>query len=210
MFLDEEKMHSKAIPVKPQALMRELQEVLPDDAIVFVDTGSHISWAIHYLQFKQPNIIMPFGLLTMGYATAAAIGGKLAAPDRPVIAIVGDGCFQMNGMEVATAVNHNVPVVWIVQNNSKLGLVHELQKFSLGENTVSTTFKQIDIAKIAQGLGAKGYRINKPGELSEILPKALESGVPTVIDVLIDPDEVPPIEGFVKGDVKYQQRLDYL
>lgn len=210
IFSEEEKMYSKAVPVKPQALMRELQEALPEDAIVFVDTGSHISWAIHYLRFKQPNIIMPFGLLTMGYATAAAIGGKLAAPERPVIAIVGDGCFQMNGMEVATAVNHDVPVVWIVQNNSLLGLVHELQKFSLGENTVSTTFKEVNIAKIAQGLGAESYRIEKPGELSEILPKALESGLPTVIDVIIDPHEVPPIKGFVEGDIKLQERLDYL
>ncbi len=210
IFLEEEKMYSKAVPVKPQALMRELQEVLPDDAIVFVDTGNHIGWAIHYLQFKQPNIIMPFGLLTMGYATAAAIGGKLAAPDRPVIAIVGDGCFQMNGMEVATAVNHEVPVVWIVQNNSMLGLVHELQKYSLGDKTVSTTYKQVNIAQIAQGLGAKGYRIEKPGELSEILPKALESGLPTVIEVIIDPNEVPPIKGFAEGDKKYQERLDYL
>jgi len=209
-FLEEEKMHSMAVPIKPQALMRELQEVLPQDAIVFVDTGSHMSWAIHYLQFKYPNLIMPFGLLTMGYATAAAIGGKLAAPDKPVIAIVGDGCFQMNGMEVATAVNHNVPVVWIVQNNSKLGLVHELQKFSLGENTVSTTFKEINVAKIARGLGAESYRINEPGELSEILPKALNAGVPTVIEVIIDSDEVPPIEGFVKGDMKLQERLNYL
>lgn len=91
-----------------------------------------------------------------------------------------------------------------------LGLVHELQKFSLGENTVSTTFKEVNIAKIAQGLGAEGYRIEKPGELSEILPKALESGLPTVIDVIIDPDEVPPIEGFVKGDIRHQDRLDYL
>ncbi len=210
MFLDEEKMHSDSVPIKPQALMREFQELLPKDAIVFFDTGNHICWGIHYLSFDKPNFISAFGMLTMGYATAAAIGGKLAAPDRPVIAMVGDGCFQMNGMEIATAVNHGIPVVWIIHNNAKLGLVHELQKFSLGEKTVSTTFKQVDFVKLAEGLGAQGFRIEKPGELSKILPQALESGKPTVIDCIIDPDEVPPLQRWVKGVSELNARLDYL
>jgi acetolactate synthase-1/2/3 large subunit len=210
MFIDEDKMYSESVPIKPQTLMREIQENLPEDAIVFVDTGNHICWVIHYMQFKRPNFISAFGMLSMGYSTAAAIGGKLAAPDKPVIAIVGDGCFQMNGMEVATAVNYDIPVIWILQNNSKLGLVHDLQRFSLGDKTVSTTFKEVNFAKIAEGLGAKGYRIKKPGEISKILPKAIESGIPTVIDVIIDPDEVPPIERWVKGVDKLSSRLAYL
>jgi acetolactate synthase-1/2/3 large subunit len=210
MVIDGEKTFSESVPIKPQALMREIQESLPDDAIVFVDTGNHICWAIHYMRFKKPNFISAFGMLTMGYATAAAIGGKLAAPDRPVVAIVGDGCFQMNGMEIATAVNYDIPVVWIVQNNSKLGLVHDLQRFSLGDKTVSTTFKEVNFARVAEGLGAKGYRIERPGELSEILPEAIEGAVPTVIDVIIDPNEVPPIERWVKGVGELRARLDYL
>jgi acetolactate synthase-1/2/3 large subunit len=79
----------------------------------------------------------------------------------------------MNGMEIATAVNYDIPVVWIVQNNAKLGLVHDLQRFSLGDKTVSTTFKEVNFARVAEGLGAKGYRIERPGELSEILPEAI-------------------------------------
>jgi acetolactate synthase-1/2/3 large subunit len=210
MVVDTEKMFSESVPIKPQALMREIQECLPDDAIVFADTGNHICWAIHYMQFKKPNFVSAFGMLTMGYATAAAIGGKLAAPDRPVVAIVGDGCFLMNGMEIATAVNYDIPVVWIVQNNAKLGLVHDLQRFSLGDKTVSTTFKEVNLARVAEGLGAKGYRIERPGELSEILPAAIEHAVPSVIDVIIDPDEVPPIERWVKGVGELRARLDYL
>ena len=210
MFLEKEKMHSESVPLKPQALMKELQEVLPEDAILFSDTGNHICWAIHYLSFDRPNFISAFGMLTMGYATAASIGGKLAAPNRPVIAVVGDGCFLMNGMEIATAVNYKAPVVWIVQNNAKLGLVDELQKFSLGDNTVSTHFKEVNFSKIAEGLGAQGFRIEKPGELTKILPKALESGKPTVIDCIVDPDEVPPLERWVKGVSELNARLDYL
>ena len=210
MFVNEEKMYCSDVPIKPQSLMRELQEILPEDTIVFTDTGNHTCWAIHYLRFEKPNFISAFGMLPMGYATAAAVGGKLAAPDRPVIAIVGDGCFLMNGMEVATAVSHNIPVVWIVFNNAKLGLVHELQKFSLGEKTVSTVFNRVDLAKVAEGLGAQGFTIERPGELSKILPQALGSGKPTVIDVIIDANEVPPIERWVRSVGELNARLDYL
>ena len=210
MVVDEEKMFSESVPIKPQALMRELQENLPEDAIVFVDGGNHLCWAIHYMQFKKPNVIFALGLAAMGYATAAAIGGKLAAPDRPVIAIVGDGCFLMNGMEIATAVNYDIPVVWIVQNNARLGLIHDLQQYSLGDKTVSTEFKEVNFARVAESLGAKGYRIERPGELSEILPEAIERAVPTVIDVVIDRNEVPPLDRWVKGVGELRARLDYL
>jgi len=211
IHIEPEKMDSESIPVKPQRMVKELQEVLPEDAILFVDTGNHICWAIHYLKLKKPgSLITAFGMLTMGYAAAAAIGGKVAAPERPVISLVGDGCFLMNGMEVATAVNYDVPVVWIVQNNAKLGLVHELQKFSLGEHPIDTTFKQVNFAKIAEGLGAVGYRIEKPGELKKLLPEAIASKKPTVIDCIIDPDEVPPLKSFVEGMKNFAHRLDMM
>ncbi|NQS88900.1 thiamine pyrophosphate-binding protein [Patescibacteria group bacterium] len=211
MYIEPEKLKSESVPIKPQRMIRELQEVLPEDAILFVDTGNHICWAIHYMKFYRPNsFISAFGMLTMGYASAAAVGGKLAAGEHPVVALVGDGCFQMNGMEVATAVNYDIPVVWIVQNNAKLGLVHDLQKFSLGDKTVTTTFKQVNLAKVAEGLGAVGYRIERPNELKELLPKAIASGKPTVIDCIIDPDEVPPLAPFVEGLKNFSDRLDMI
>jgi len=210
LYQNSDKMFSESVPLKPQAVMREIQATLPPDAIVFSDIGSHVCWAIHYLKFDRPCFYSPLGLLTMGYGTAAAIGGKLAAPDRPVFSLVGDGCFQMNGMEVATAVSHDIPVIWIVQNNAKLGLVHELQKFSLGEHTVSTLFKKIDAAKVAEGLGALGFHVEKPGELPKAMQAALASKRPCVIDVAIDPDEVPPIHRWAKGAADAFAHLNYL
>ncbi len=211
MYINPEKLKSNSTPIKPQRMVKELEEALPENAILFVDTGNHICWAIHYMKFhRADSFISAFGMLTMGYASAAVVGGKLAAGDRPVVALVGDGCFLMNGMEVATAVNYNIPVVWVVQNNAKLGLVHELQKFSLGKNTVATTFKEVNLAKVAEGLGAVGYRIEKPNELKELLPKAIASGKPTVIDCLIDPDEVPPLTPFVEGLKNFSDRLDMM
>lgn len=211
MYIEPEKLDSDHIPIKPQRLIKEIQESLPDGAILFVDVGNPICWAIHYMKFKRPDsFITPFGLLTMGYGVSAAVGGKLAAGNRPVVCLAGDGCFLMNGMEIATAVNYDIPVIWIVQNNSKLGLVHDLQTFSLGNKTVATTFKQVNIAMVAEGLGAMGYRIEKPGELKKILPEAIASGRPTVIDCIIDPDEVPPLTPFVKGMKDFMSRLDHM
>ena len=210
MFLDKEKMYSEAVPLKPQAMMRELQEALPKNTIVFLDIGNSLCWGTHYLRFDQPNCISAYGLLTMGHGLAASIGGKLAAPDRPVVCLAGDGCFQMNGMEIATAVNYDVPVIWIIQNNSRLGLVHELQRFSLGEKTVSTKFKRIDCAKVAEGLGARGYHVEKPGELKKAVADALQNNKPAVIDCIIDPDEVPPIHRWAKSIGAANARLDYL
>ncbi len=210
MFIEPDKVTSDAVPVKPQRMVKELERALPEDAILFVDTGNPVGWAIHYMQIRRPDsFICPFGLLTMGYSTAAAIGGKLAAPDRPVVSLVGDGCFLMNGMEIATAVSYNIPVIWIVQNNAKLGLVHEMQKMSLGEKTVTTTFKPIDAAKVAEGLGAKGYRISKPGDLEALLPEVIKLNKPAVIDCKIS-DEVPPLTPFVEGLKSFSSRLDMM
>jgi acetolactate synthase-1/2/3 large subunit len=160
------------------------------------------------MQARTPDaFICPFGLLTMGYSTAAAIGGKLAAPNRPVVSVIGDGCFLMNGMEIQTAVSYDIPVVWIVQNNAKLGLVHEFQRLNFGEKTVVTRFKKIDAAKVAEGLGAKGYTIERPGELEALLPKVIEENKPAVIDCTIA-DEVPPLAPFVQGLKNFSARLE--
>ncbi len=207
MIMNGELMASDQVPIMPQRLIRDLQEGLPDDAILFCDVGSHLIWALHYLKMKKPGqFIAPFGLLTMGFGTAGAVGGKLAAPDKPVVALVGDGCFCMNGMEIATAVNYNVPVVWIVMNNGLLGLIHTMQSYSIGDDTILTRFKPIDFAKMAEALGAVGITVTKPGELARVLPEAIASGKPTVIDCYINPVEKPPVQSFAQGARDYAVR----
>ncbi|MFC1485125.1 thiamine pyrophosphate-binding protein [bacterium] len=193
MYLEPEKLISKSIPVKPQSLMKNLQDVFSDNSILFADAGNSLYWAIHYLQFKKPGLFMSsLGMPVSGYGLAASIGAKLAAPDQTVISLVGDGAFQMSGMEIATAVNYDIPVIWIVQNNSKLGFIQDFHKVSGASFEINTKSKEIDIAKIAKGFGAQSYRINKPNELKKVLPEAIASSKPTVIDCIIDPDEVPP------------------
>ncbi len=209
MCTEPEKMASDAVPLKPQRLMRELQETMPPEAILFCDVGNALGWSTHFLRFTKPDsFVVPWGLLAMGYGVSAAIGGKLAAPGRPVIALLGDGCFTMNGTEVATAVNYGVPVVWIVLNNGKLGLVHDMQRFSLGDHAVATRFQRVNCAMVAEGLGAEGFRIERPGELHDLLPRAIAMGKPVVIDCIIDPEEVPPLAPFLEGTKSYMRALE--
>ncbi len=210
MYTDPEKMRSDAVPLKPQRLIGDLQESLPEDAILFVDVGNSITWATHYLQVKKPGaLITPFGMLSMGYGIAAAIGGKLAAGPRPVVCVAGDGCFLMNGMEIATAVSHDIPMVFVIVRNNKLGLVNDLQTFVLGKNTVATRFKPVDAAKVAEGLGAEACKADRPGELKTILPQAISSGKVVVIDCFVDPEEIPPLVPFVEGMKSFAQRIDF-
>ena len=198
IYLDEEKMCSNSNPIKPQRLMKDLRESLPRNTIVFVDAGNSYTWGIHYFPVYLPGTyMMGIGFASMGYATAAVVGGKFAAPDNPVVAITGDGAFLMNGMEVATAVNYNLPVIWVILNDAQLGMVYHGQRMG-SHHHVASTFKKVDFCKVAEGLGARGIRIEKPGEINQkLMDEILRSGRPTVIDVAVDPHEPPPIKNRV-------------
>jgi len=199
VYLDEEKMNSDAIPLKPQRLMKDLRESLPRDAIVFLDIGSSLTWALHYFPVYYPNtFIYGLGFAPVGYGVGSVIGGKFAAPDKPVVAIVGDGGFLMNGMEVATAVNYNMPVIWVILNDAQLGMVYHGQRMASDAHVVVSKFKRVDFFKIAEGLGAKGIRIDKPGEINRnMMDDIIASGKPTVLDVVIDSEEPPPMKSRV-------------
>lgn len=195
IYLDEKKMCSDCNPIKPQRLMKDLRESLPRDTIVFADGGNSRLWTTHYFPVYLPKtFIIGSGFSSMGYATAAVLGGKFAIPDRPVIGIVGDGAFLMNGMEVATAVNYNVPVIWVILNDSQLGMVYHGQKMACSR-VVASTFQKVDFVKIAEGLGARGIRIEKPGMINgSLMAEIIASRKPTVLDVFIDPEEPPPMK----------------
>ncbi|MBF0558183.1 MAG: thiamine pyrophosphate-binding protein [Nitrospirae bacterium] len=188
-------------PCKPQRLIMDLVASLPKDVVYFVDNGSSMAWAIRHIPISVPySFYVGLGFASMGFAVAAAIGGKLAAGERPVVALVGDGSFLMNGMEVATAVNYNIPVIWVVMNNSMLGMVYHARKLAAIPEGIISTFRRVDFVKLAEGLGARGIRITKPGEINrKMMDKIISSGRPTVLDVIIDPEEVPPIHSRISS-----------
>ncbi|MBI4668934.1 MAG: thiamine pyrophosphate-binding protein [Elusimicrobia bacterium] len=199
-FYKEQAFHSSALPLKPQRFMRDLDECLPEDAIVFLDTGNSALWATHYVTVTEEKKFIhnwgDFG--AMGHGVAACIGGKLAAPERPVIAVVGDGAFGMMGMEVLTAVTYKIPVVWFVLNDGRFNTVHQGQQLLFQGRTMATEFNRMDIVKIAEGLGARAVKVDGPDQIQDILPELLNSNRPAVVDVFIDPDEMPSMESRIR------------
>jgi len=192
-YYNAEELQGQAELLKPQALVAKMNEVLPDETLVFVDIGNSISWIGQYYEACQTaTVFMAMNVASMGYAVAASIGGKLAAPDKPVIALVGDGAFAMNGMEVHTAVDYNMPVIWIVLNNGGHGMVYNGETLLLGRSYMATFRKPLDISTIARGLGAQTFTVTNIKEFQDSLCQALEAQQPCVINALVDLEEIPP------------------
>ncbi|MBF0408843.1 MAG: thiamine pyrophosphate-binding protein [Candidatus Riflebacteria bacterium] len=190
-----EKMSSDETPIKPQRLIGDLRKALPDDTVFFIDAGNNMVWAIHYLQVHFPrtfNTTLRFS--PMGYSIPASIGAKLAVPDKPVVAICGDGGFMMHGLEVATAVNYNIPVIWVIMNDSRMNMIYQGESLQNKKGTENYCFKPVDFSLIAKGMGAEGIRVEKPEEIIPAVKHALDIKKPAVLDVIIDPDELSPIK----------------
>jgi|CXWL01.1.fsa_nt_gi acetolactate synthase-1/2/3 large subunit len=193
-FIDAASMDDVSVPLKPQRVVAELRRALPDDAILFVDIGNVMAWALHYFEVRRPgSFFINMGFGSMGHGVAAAIGGKLAAPRRPVAALVGDGAFAMNGMEVHTAVENDIPVIWVVQNNGGHGMVHlgETMQFK-GKFHTALFNHQLDIVKMAEGMGALAFKAELPGDVERFVRLALAANRPTVIDARTDVNAFPP------------------
>ena len=177
-------------PMKPQALLRELRAVLPRDGILFVDNGTMRTWAgRHFPVYQEGCFFVNMGLASMGYATAGCVGAALAAPDRSVVALVGDAAFAMNGMEVHTAAEYGVPVVWVVANNGGHGMVYHGERRLYGDRFHTGVFrKRLDAA----GLAAESFRAGTARELGRAVREALTRRAPCVIDADVDLHEAPP------------------
>ncbi len=185
----------EAGPLKPRRILRELREALPRDAILFVDNGTIRTWAGQYFPVYQEGcFFVNMGMASMGFAVAGSIGGKLAAPGRPVVALVGDAAFAMNGMEVHTAVEYEVPVVWVVVNNGGHGMIYHGERMLYGGKFVSSIFrKRLEIQELTKAMGAASFLARRPGDLGRALTQALALKAPCVIEVEADLHEVPPM-----------------
>jgi acetolactate synthase-1/2/3 large subunit len=180
--------------LKPQRLIHELRDAMPDDAMLFVDNGSAILWGNYYFQVRRPDTyFVDLGLNAMGSAVAGVVGGVMAAPHRRAVALVGDGAFAMHGFEIHTAIEERLPIVWVVLNNAGYGMVRQGEKLRQAEDLGVSRFRvPLDIATIAQGLGARGVRVQTAADFRHALDEALASAEPWVIDAVIDVNEMAP------------------
>jgi acetolactate synthase-1/2/3 large subunit len=189
----------KSKDLKPKALLKQLRKLLPADAIVTTEVGQNQMWAALYFNALKPRtFISSGGLGTMGFGFPAAIGAKVACPDRAVVDIAGDGSFRMTEQELATSVTEDIPVIVVVLNNSVLGMVAQWQRmFFKGRYSAVKLGSIPDFVKLAEAYGASGLRARSIAEFSKAIRTALKSNVTTVIDVPISLEEdvvpmVPP------------------
>lgn len=178
---------SDAVPLTPQRWRAELREVLPENAVVYSDIGGHMLFNLHHLEVRAgQSFVLNLGFGSMGHGTVAPIGAALAAPDRPVIAIVGDACFTMNGMELLTAAEYDVPVIWIVENDYMHGVTWH-GRAAIGSCPESIRYRRrVDIAPLAAAMGLPVSLVGRPGTIKRALAEALARKGPSVIEVLVD------------------------
>ncbi|MCC6216316.1 MAG: thiamine pyrophosphate-binding protein [Polyangiaceae bacterium] len=188
---------SDAVPITPQRWRHELEEVLPPGAVIVSDTGGHTLFNLHDLCLRKgQSFVLNLGFASMGHGVCAPIGAALAEPSRPVIAIVGDACFTMNGMELVTAVEYGIPVIWIVENNYMHGITFHGSKLLTPERPLECVRarRQLDIAGIARAMGLAVWVVDRPGQLGDAVCEAIRAQGPALIDVRVDPGVPPPLE----------------
>ena len=196
---NEDMATSDAFPMMPERILSDTRKALPKDAIITTDVGWNKNGVGQQFDILTPgSILTPGGFATMGFGPPAAIGAKIANPDRVVISLVGDGGFGQNPAMLATAVERNLGIVWIVMNNNAFGTIAGLQKAhygvtygtvfpgNIGDNEMTPNY-----ADIAKAYGANGIRISSAEELLPALEASLKSNKPTVIDVAMINNPTP-------------------
>ena len=190
---------SADFPMMPERILAEARQVLPRDAIIITDVGWNKNGVGQQFPIYTPgSILTPGGYATMGFGPPAALGAKIAAPDKVVISLVGDGGFGQNPSVLATALDENVAVIWVVMNNNAFGTIAGLQKAHFGM-THGTTFQKEkdgeetrpDYAAIARAYGIEGVRIKSAAEFKPALEKAIKSGKPYLLDVAMRNNPTP-------------------
>lgn len=188
---------SNAYPMRPERILADVRAVLPRDALITTDVGWNKNGVGQQFPILTPGTIFtPGGYATMGFGAPAALGAKIACPDRVVVALVGDGGFGQNPAMLATAFEQDVAVVWVIMNNYAFGTIAGLEKAHFG-TTFGTVFEKDgkpyspDFAAIAKAYGVDGVKINSAAEFKPALERAIKSGKPFVIDVVMQNEPVP-------------------
>lgn len=185
---------SDATPISPSRLIAALDETVHPDAIIAIDTGDHTVWFNRVFRAKRQHVLFSGKWRTMGFGLPAALAAKIASPDKQVIAFVGDGCMAMSMMEIATAVQYEIPIVIVVVNNGSLAM-EKNSMIAAGMPPFGVTLTNPDFAQMAAAFGAKGIRVETADDLKPALKTAYEANVPVVVDVLSS-DEMPPFTFF--------------
>jgi acetolactate synthase-1/2/3 large subunit len=197
-------------PIKPQRAIKELREFLDRDAIVTHDIGISQIWSAQLFDAFEPRTyLVTGGAGPMGWGLGAAMAAKLAKPDRQCVNFVGDGSLCMSLQDLATAAMFNIPIVVFLLNNSLLGLIRQQQNLFYGERHISTFIgydqanhdRGVDFVKVAEGMGLRAERVERPDQIKPALARAFASGGPYLLEVIADRAAVCPmsLDGTLTG-----------
>jgi acetolactate synthase-1/2/3 large subunit len=177
-------------PLNLARLLHELQDMLPEQAILTTDAGNFATWPVRFMNFSDRQRFIGPANGAMGYGVPAAIGAKLAFPDRMVIAFVGDGGFLMTGQEIATAFHHGVAPIVLVFNNQMYGTIRMYQERTYPGRISGTALTNPDFAKFIEAFGGHGESVTRTDEFAPAFRRAVESGRPAVIELCMNPEQI--------------------
>jgi acetolactate synthase-1/2/3 large subunit len=191
-------------PARPERIVQDVQRMLPDDAILVLDSGLHHNWFMQFWEARRPQAMLnSWGFSAMGFGVSGALGAKLAAPHRPCVALVGDGGFTMTPHVLCTAVEYDIPVIWIIWNDYAWGAIRGIQNGMFPGREIGTSFTHgpqrqpynPDFAALARAHGVAGRKVSRSQDFCDTLKEALALNKPYVIDLEIDPSIRPPSVG---------------
>ncbi len=191
-------------PMRPERLVRDVRQVTPEDAIMVFDSGAHHNWFMQFWECRRPqSMLNTWGFSAMGFGVSGVLGAQLAAPERPCIAVVGDGGFTMAPHVLCTAVEYDIPAIWVVWNNYAWGAIRDLQHGQFGGREIGTSFTRgangepynPDFAALARAHGVDALKVSRSDDFRDALAEAIASRRPWLIDVEVDPEVKPPSVG---------------
>jgi acetolactate synthase I/II/III large subunit len=191
-------------PIRPERIVADCQAVLPDDAILACDVGVNHNWYMQFWKARRPQTMLnSWGFSGMGFGAAGVLGAKLAAPDRPCVAVAGDGCFAMVPHVLCTAVEYDIPVVWVIWNNFGWVSIRDIQFGMFQRRELGTMFYHgenktpynPDFAAWARASGVEAITVKRSEDFRDALEHAVKSNTPFLLDVHVDADIRPPATG---------------
>ena len=192
---------SEVMPMHPQRVVEALRRVVPDDAVILPDSGIHHNWIVQFWSARRPQTVLnTWGFAAMGFGVCGVLGAKLAAPDRPCVAVCGDGGFMMRPDVLCTAVEYDIPAIWLIWNNFAYGAIRDLQTGLLSKREIATSFVRQssgefynpDFVALARACGVEGIRVERPADLPGAIEAAIKANAPFVLDVHVNRDIKPP------------------
>jgi acetolactate synthase-1/2/3 large subunit len=191
----EEMSRSDCVPIHHLRLIREVREFFPRDAIAVVDGGNTTVWSLYLNRVYEPNTYLSSASGDSGHFGSGipyAIAAKLAAPSRRVYCITGDGAFGFNIQDLETASRLKLPFTFVVANDSAWGMIRSGQTLAYSRRHIGVDLSDIRYDRVAQAMNCHGERVEEPSEIHPALQRAVDSGLPTVLDVVVDREAVPP------------------